>query len=728
MQTKAGKSPRLASAGLARGGCIAAAGLFLATPIAHAELRPSLNMNGVTGLIDMPSGEAQPDGQLSVTSSHFGPISRTTLSFQIAPRLSGSFRYMGVRNWNKLSYCQPDCFTGIGWTSTRYDRSFDLRFKALDETRYLPAVTIGLQDFVGTGKLSGEYVVATKTFGSNLKVTAGLGWGRLGSHGGIGSPFGTRAPVEFGEGGDFSGKDWFRGPVAPFGGVEWKLHDDWTLKAEYSSDAYSEEAADRGTFTRKNAFNFGVEYQPSDLYRVGAYYMYGSELGIAGQFFINPKKRPTGGIVDRAPNPVKPRPNQRTDPDAYSGEWITQADAAPILRGNVAKRLEKDGIVVESIGYFTASTVQVRIFNTRYNNNAQAIGRTARALSQTMPASVERFEIVPVVNGIPASKVTVLRSDLERLEFSPEATAQMAQRVDVSGDAGPNERFAKDPEIYPKLSWSLAPYLATSFFDPLSPVRADARLRFSARYEIVPGLVLDGAVSQRLFGNLAQTKRVSDSVLQHVRSDSIEYAREGETALENLTASLYSRPGANLYSRVTVGYLETMFGGVSGELLWKRADSPLALGVEVNYVKQREYAQGFGFQDYSVLTGHVSAYYQFRNGYNAQLDVGRYLAGDVGATLSLEREFANGIVVGVFGTKTDVSAEDFGEGSFDKGIKVTIPVSWGLGTPSRSKMSTTIRPIVRDGGARLYVKERLYEGVKGYHSDTLDAQFGGFWK
>src|SRR5690606_10644994 len=137
-----------------------------------------------------------------------------------------------------------------GWTSTAYDRSFDLRFKALDESRYLPAVTIGLQDFVGTGKLSGEYIAATKTFGPNLKLTAGLGWGRLGSHGGIGSPFGTRAPIEFGLGGDISGKEWFRGPVAPFGGLEWKLHDAWTLKAEYSSDAYSEAAAARGTFTR----------------------------------------------------------------------------------------------------------------------------------------------------------------------------------------------------------------------------------------------------------------------------------------------------------------------------------------------------------------------------------------------------------------------------------------------------------------------------------------------
>ena len=37
------------------------------------------------------------------------------------------------------------------------------------------------------GAYSSEYVVATKTFGDRLRVTGGLGWGRLGSQGSIGS-------------------------------------------------------------------------------------------------------------------------------------------------------------------------------------------------------------------------------------------------------------------------------------------------------------------------------------------------------------------------------------------------------------------------------------------------------------------------------------------------------------------------------------------------------------
>jgi hypothetical protein len=152
------------------------------------------------------------------------------------------------------------------------------------------------------------------------------------------------------------------------------------------------------------------------------------------------------------------------------------------------------------------------------------------------------------------------------------------------------------------------------------------------------------------------------------------------------------------------------------------------LGVEVNYVKQRNFDQLFGFQDYSVVTGHVSGYYSFNNGFHAQLDVGRYLAGDVGATLTVEREFANGIKVGAFATLTDVSFDDFGEGSFDKGIKLEMPLAWILGRPTQKVNKMTLRPILRDGGARLNVDGRLYQTVREYQQTDLDAAWGRFWR
>lgn len=225
-------------------------------------LRPTYGLFGTPSLIDMPTAESAPDAELAATVSHFEGTTRTTLSFQITPRLSGSFRYTAidgllVPSYNVDSNYNPLVPLPAGVNpDTYYDRSFDLRYRVLDEGRYRPAVAIGLQDFIGTGLYSGEYVVATKSLTPRLKVTAGLGWGRLGSYGAIGT-LGNRPQNVIGEGGVPTFDRWFRGDVAPFGGIAWAATDRLTLKAEYSSDAYTEEVRS-GVLSRDSSWNFGV--------------------------------------------------------------------------------------------------------------------------------------------------------------------------------------------------------------------------------------------------------------------------------------------------------------------------------------------------------------------------------------------------------------------------------------------------------------------------------------
>jgi len=221
---------------------------------------------------------------------------------------------------------------------------------------------------------------------------------------------------------------------------------------------------------------------------------------------------------------------------------------------------------------------------------------------------------------------------------------------------------------------------------------------------------------------------ISPSTLPPVRREGAQYGDVGQIGIENLTLSYYGRPGENLYSRVTLGYLERMFGGVSGEVLWKPVESRLALGAELNYAMQRDFDMGFGFRDYDILMGHVSAYYDFGNGFQGQLDVGRYLAGDWGATVALDREFENGWRVGAYATLTDAPFDAFGEGSFDKGIRITIPTEALIGQPSRNDMTTNLSSLARDGGARLNVDGRLYEVVRDGHVGDLENGWGRFWR
>ncbi|MBJ2151143.1 YjbH domain-containing protein [Paracoccus sp. IB05] len=690
-----------------------------------AEMKPTLSFSGVPGLIDMPSGDTMPDGTFNLSVSKFGEVSRATISFQITSWMAASFRLQATGKWDNTPDLQPP---GSPYT-TYNDRSFDLRFRLAEEGTWMPAVTLGLQDFLGTGFNSAEYLVATKTFNDRLKVTAGIGWGRFGSYHSFGNPFsGVRDTWDpAGLGSELNAGNWFRGPAALFGGLEYKINDKWTVKAEYSSDNYSLEAGTKGVFERRNPYNIGVEYAWGDNVRIGAYSLYGSEFGLSFHLVMDPKNRPgTIGVLGSGPIPVITRPSRASNPDAYDGGWVAQADANGLLRKNLNRYLEKDGIRIEDFAY-TADRVQIRIRNDKLDAPAQAIGRTARALAAVMPASVETFEIVPVVKGMGVSKVTIRRSDLERLEHTPNNAATLRDRV-TWADAGamiPGGAGA-DEDMYQKFRWRILPG-----FRVTAPARGDIGIRASASYDFAPGWIASGTVYQKIAGNSEKAHLVDKGgTLPHVRSDARDYNEGSDFAFERATLAWYAHPAPNFYSRVTIGYLERMHGGVSGEVLWKPADSPLALGAEVNYTRQRDTdgMLGFGDYDYAIATGYLSAYYDFGNGYLGQLDVGRYLAGDVGATLTLDREFANGWKVGAFATLTDASAAEVGEGRFDKGIRITIPMNWMLSNPSRQEISQTIRPLQRDGGARVDVEGRLYDTIRDYHSDRVDDQWSRVWR
>ncbi len=707
---------------------VAVAALSMASNTARADdydifalpERPTLNFYGSPGLVDMPTATPLPDGQFAIGVSSFGGNTRSTLTFQVTPRLSASFRYVGIRNAN------------IGGFATYRDRSFDVRYLLKKESRIWPAVTVGLQDFAGTGIYAGEYVVATKSFSGaripgTFKVTAGLGWGRLGSAGAIGSPFGSNRPPfdPNSTGGKPSYDQWVRGPAAPFGGVEWEINDRWGVKAEYSSDAYTQEAVTGNVFTKKSRFNFGAEYQYSDRTRIGAYYLYGSEIGINVQVQLNPR-RPIEPLRVTPTAPLSIRPSRAAEPQAYATDW-TNSESAPLtMRDKLEPILDASGLTLEAL-QVSASAAELRFRNGRYQATSVAVGRAARAMAQVLPASVETFRIVPVENGLAQSAVTIRRSDLEALEFDPLA-ADALLAVSGIGEATPNLPGAVyNTDLYPDFAWSLGPYTSPSYFDPDEPVRVDAGLKLDATYRPAPGWTVAGALKYRLVGNVGNSTRVSNSLLPSVRTNGVRYAQGSDVSLDNFYVSKQWKPGDDLYARVTAGYLERMFGGVSTELLWKPVASRLALGLEANYVQQRDFS-GLGFQNYDVATGHASAYYEFGGGYHGQLDVGRYLAGDYGATVTMTREFDNGWRVGGFFTLTDVSAAQFGEGSFDKGINLTIPISWFIGTPGKRVVSTTIRPIQRDGGARLEVPGRLYEQVRSGHRNALVNQWSRVWE
>lgn len=682
------------------------------------------NTYGFPGLIDMPTAGVPEDGDLAFTTSWFQNNLRNTLTFQITRRLSGSFRYSIIDGF-KANQAAP------GPGSELFDRSFTLHYQLLDETARRPAMAVGINDFLGTGVYGGEYVVMSKTLGPRFRFTGGMGWGRYAGVGSFKNPlsvfsdrFNTRPRGFTGPGGQVEFNELFRGPAALFGGVEYQATDRLRFTLEYSSDAYPFESP--SNFDRRSPVNVGVSYKWRPGTTIEAHYLYGSELGIQLTFTLNPKYPPRGDGADTAPPAVVNRATASAEQLGWRPgvDWATSAQEVAGVEARVRAGLEQTGLGLHGLS-LTATGARVEVENETYRQQAQAVGRAARVLTAALPPSVETFTIVVIKNGLATTQVTLRRSDIETLEFEFDNSWSVYARAGISSAEGAVMPLS---DRYPRYSGGFEPYISPSFFDPDNPVRADFGVQYEARFEPAQGWVVQGIVRKRLFGNLADATRRSDSVLPRVRSDFSLYDAEGDPALMELTVNRFFKPGRDVYGRFSAGYLERMFAGVSGELLWQQSDSDFALGVELNYVQQRDFDTRFGLRDYKIATGHVSAYYDIGNGFFGQVDAGRYLAGDWGATLTLERRFQNGWRVGAFATFTDVSSADFGEGSFDKGILLTIPIDWVSGQPGRDDVNVTIRPTTRDGGARLGVSNRLYEMINDSQGTELKDGWGRFWR
>lgn len=689
------------------------------------------NSYGVPGFIDMPSARMQPDGELTFSLHGFdNGTGRSAVAFQLTPRIQGVFRYATIPDIEERNAALP----GLERT---YDRSFDIRVLLWRESTYLPDITVGIQDLGGTGILGGEYVVATKRVG-NFTLNGGIGWGRFGSQGSFDNPlsvFGDRFDTRpgandnsTGQGGQFGVDQWFRGPAAFFGGVAYHASDRLTFKAEISSDEYFREVR-AGIVERDSSLNLGLDYRVSPNFTVSAAYRHGTDIGLGFTYALNPRRAPAGGGIEGAPEPVLVRPPIAADPSVYGSEWVARPESEEIVTASLNRTFDVAGLKIQSYR-LTGQSAQIRFYNDRYESQAQAIGRAARAMSRSLPASIETFEIIPLNDqGLPGAAVILRRSDVEALENRPNGADEIlavagivdAERLDKTG-------LTIVDDLYPRFSYTIGPFASTSRFDPDNPLRVDLGVQAKARFEPTPGLVFSGAVRQVVVGNRDDDLTPTTSQLPQVRTNSNQFAAERGPFIPYLTAEYFFRPGPDLYGRVSAGLLERQFGGVSAELLWRPASGPLALGVEVNRVRQRDFDGGFGFQNLDATTGYVSAYYDHGGGFQSTLHVGQYLAGDRGATYELSRRFASGWEVAAFATKTNVSSEEFGEGSFDKGLRLKIPLSFFTGQPSRRDGGLTIRPIQRDGGARLNLRNRLHDIVSDQSGPQLTEDWGRFWR
>ena len=214
--------------------------------------------------------------------------------------------------------------------------------------------------------------------------------------------------------------------------------------------------------------------------------------------------------------------------------------------------------------------------------------------------------------------------------------------------------------------------------------------------------------------------------MEHVRTDLVKYLQEDDIHITRFQLDYIWSPYKNTYAKLSGGIYETMFGGLGLEFLYKPFNKNYNIGFELFNVKQRAFDQRLRFQDYETVTGHINFGYRFAAGIESNISYGRYLAKDDGYTFELSRSTKSGFKAGVYFTRTNVSAETFGEGSFDKGFYFQIPLDLLSNGYSGNYTSFKLSPLTRDGGAKLIHDKDLKGLIYNSSYYELNSQWSGF--
>jgi len=404
---------------------------------------------------------------------------------------------------------------------------------------------------------------------------------------------------------------------------------------------------------------------------------------------------------------------------------VLTIDASAVIRAPDRARIErsiraaitKQNLFVDALS-LGDSDLLLYYRNVHYQTEAAAIDRIVRVLSKEAPPRIERFRLIAVQNGVPQQEFDILRAPMER-GYQQEDGDILGQSVRIRPPAMNQPVLAAATEFYPRFSWGLYPQFRQALFDPNQPFGVQLLAVAGAGLEVARGLSVSGSVEASLYDDF-NTSRPSDSSLPHVRSDFLKYFTQGKTGIGHLETDYRFRLTPTIFATVRAGYLESMFAGAGGEILWRPQGARWALGADIYQVWQRDFDRLLGLQHYHQTTGHVSLYYDSPwYDLNFELRAGQYLAGDRGLTLQVTRRFSTGVEIGAFFTKTNVSAQQFGEGSFDKGIIIRIPLGWIAPLETQSQVALDLRPVQRDGGQVLTGDATLYEETRATSEGEL---------
>ncbi|EGQ8107553.1 hypothetical protein CGH72_23810 [Vibrio parahaemolyticus] len=689
-------------------------------PFEAPSLQPSQSDFGGVGLMQMPTGRMAPEGEFnfSVTGSDEYLFYNVTL--QLMPWLETTIRYTRVHD---LPYSSS--FPDVDNEYT--DKGIDFKFRLWEESEYMPEIALGVRDFAGTGLFDAEFIAATKRY-SNSKLgtfdfTLGMGWGYLGTRDTVTNPFCKASdkfcdrPSEFlSTGGTTNFDRAFKGPAALFGGIEYQtLHKPLRFKLEYDGNDYSTDypVVQAGVdMTPHTPWNFGV------LYRLGMAdfrlsYERGDTLVAGLTLNTNFNDMPSFWRDTPTPEIEDNQPEELSDVD-----WARVTENLDKIAGYQNTRIYVDDNTVTVVGE-----------QKKYRDRTEAHEKAAAVLHNEMPDDIDTYAINERSRGLVGEQTIISKEkyrDFAQVNYINPKIEDATSRT----SAKPTGESVYDG--FERFDWGFAPKLVQTLGNAEDFYLFSVGLSGNASYWLTDNLEIGGSLYWDWYNNYDKFIYVTPpdgTTVPRVRTMFRAYQNEHAVTMSNLQLTWFQEYSNTMDQQFYAGYLESMFAGVGTEFLYRPHGANWAIGADVNVISQRDPQSYFGVYDekwqnvpeyghpFQVIdkgfTGFVSGYYypqwDFLQDLMIQVDVGQFLAGDVGTQINVSKQFKSGVIAGAFASFTDLSADEFGEGSFTKGFYLSIPFDIMTVKPSNNRANFSWQPLTRDGGQKLGRKYSLIE-------------------
>ncbi len=674
------------------------------------KVEPSSSNYGLTGILELPNARFMQEATMRFNFSSSFPNEYTSIIASPFDWMEASYRYAEI----KTDKYGPSAYSG---NQSLKDKGFDVKFRILKEGYRKPSIAIGFRDVAGTGLFSSEYVVATKKV-NNFDLTLGLGWGLLGLEDSIKNPFidfnenFRERTATLGQGGKFSYDSWFSGTTSILGGIEYDLKKyGLRFKLEYDT---SKPSLRQNIEESKSRFNIGLTYFLSESLVINSSFERGQTFRVGfnlkGNFLRDTIAKP------------KPKNVIRLGKDQLERTKLNK----DIFYRSLNRSLRDEQIYIQGAS-LKNQEVDIAIASSRFFTMTRAIGRTARIVSALSPEEVEKINVHAMNGDYEVATVSLDRREFDLGEKNRGTYTELLQKskLDSNSHKPLYKRSDFMPETdLPSFSWNMSPSLKHQIGGPEGFYLGQLSWRTDTTFKFTRNLTLYSSFGVNIYDTFNNFNNPSSSSIPHVRSDIQEYLKEGKNNIQKFKLEYMASPLKDTYLRLDLGLIEEMFGGVGGEVLYRPFKKRAAFGLSLHRLKQRDYDQRFTFRKYQTTSGHFSIYADLPYQLSSTVMIGKYLAGDKGLTVDIARRFGSGFILGVFATKTDLSAEEFGEGSFDKGFYFSIPVKLFYSDYRTGSISFGLHPLTKDGGAILNQHNALFSIL----GDTNESTIKRDWK